>query len=360
MRKHFRMVAAAAALGALLVPAAAQAASYDVYAGPPKPLSGVPQSADANHFFPSKLKVAKGDTVAFHFRGFHAIFAPKKGQAPPPFEIADPSGTKVSGAKDAAGNDFWFNGQTRVLINPLAAFPTGDGTHDGKSADGSGVPDGEKPKPYKLKFTKTGSFTYHCPIHPGMKGKVTVVKKAKKRDGSAKVKTRIAREVAKITKAIKKRADFRPSEANLMQAGNDTHDIAFFSFFPNRLEVKAGTTVTFRNSPVSGEPHTFSFGPLDYLKGITDTLIAPEGGGNGPPTLVFNPLAAFPSDTPGSAWSVTSSSHGNGFFNTGIVDSRAASPPPNQTKVTFPNPGTYHLICLIHGDQMAADVVVTQ
>jgi plastocyanin len=40
--------------------------------------------------------------------------------------------------------------------------------------------------------------------------------------------------------------------------------------------------------------------------------------------------------------------HGNGFWNSGVLDGSSATPLPNSSKVTFGAPGTYNFYCLIH------------
>jgi plastocyanin len=160
---------AAAAVAALLAPAAAQAATKTVYAGtPPKgALAGVPPTTVDNAFYPSKIKVHAGDSISYKFLGFHNVFFPPKGKPAPAFAVISPAGP-VSGAKDAGGSDMWFNGQPSAAFNPLVAAPTGSKVINGKGNHGSGLPTGPKFK-YKVRFSKTGSFTYYCSIHPGMK-----------------------------------------------------------------------------------------------------------------------------------------------------------------------------------------------
>jgi plastocyanin len=46
--------------------------------------------------------------------------------------------------------------------------------------------------------------------------------------------------------------------------------------------------------------------------------------------------------------SLTPTSHGNGFWGTGIMDTVSASPLPSSGKVTFAQAGTYNFYCLIH------------
>ena len=43
----------------------------------------------------------------------------------------------------------------------------------------SGLPLANKPKPVTVKFAKSGSFTYYCDIHPGMKATIRVKARSK-------------------------------------------------------------------------------------------------------------------------------------------------------------------------------------
>ena len=67
---------------------------------------------------------------------------------------------------------------------------------------------------------------------------------------------------------------------------------------------------------------------------------------SGPPRLQFSPLVIMPSDNPLPPY--TGSNHGNGFFNTGVIDTNPASPNPSSVEVTFSNPGSYLFQCTIH------------
>ena len=50
--------------------------------------------------------------------------------------------------------------------------------------------------------------------------------------------------------------------------------------------------------------------------------------------------------------------HGNGFFNTGVLDRDNATPlNPGEARVTFNTAGTYNYICLIHPDMKGSIVV---
>jgi plastocyanin len=61
-----------------------------------------------------------------------------------------------------------------LALDPQVAAPTRGATCTGSSFRNSGLPTGKNPQ-YRLRFTKAGTFTYFCSIHPGMTGTVRVV-----------------------------------------------------------------------------------------------------------------------------------------------------------------------------------------
>lgn len=86
--------------------------------------------------------------------------------------------------------------------------------------------------------------------------------------------------------------------------------------------------------------------PPEALRAAHRAFVTPVPGGQGPPTLVHSPLIAYPSDRPPLP-AYTGQNHGDGFFNTGILD-RGPSPNPGATRVTFARAGSYDYVCLIH------------
>src|SRR3954469_7215171 len=93
----FRMAAAVTAAAAFLVPAAAQAKTKEMYAGPPAATAKkLGETTIANAFFPSKLKVNVGDSVSFVPAGFHTVNLPKHGDGP--LSLFLPTGQKVAGS----------------------------------------------------------------------------------------------------------------------------------------------------------------------------------------------------------------------------------------------------------------------
>lgn len=354
MRKHPRSLAAVTAFAVLLVPTAATAAQKSVSAGPHKRPKSAPPAGDVNAFFPSKVKVAQGDTVAFAFNGFHNIAFRKA----VPFVLSDSTKT-ISGVNDAAGKPFWFNGQARLVVNPRTLLPSGDGViNKSRNDDSSGLPEGEgAPKPYKVKFTRTGTFTYVCDIHPGMKGKVTVQKKGRKVPSRRSDAARADAQLAKAVKTLRRNDAYKGPGGSNVRVGNDTRDTALFKFFPSTLEVNAGEPVKFQMPGSTPEIHNVAVGPEAYIKQQSEGLIAPDMSSS-PPAITINPIALFPSDPPTSFPAHNPGLHGNGFLNIGGLDTNPASPFPNQGSMTFNEGGTYTAVCIIHAPDMKMTIRV--
>jgi plastocyanin len=144
-----------------------QGKMYIVQAG-----DGQKSSADQNNatvfdgFYPLALTVHVGDTVEW-IGGFHTIsFGP------------------AALIKQLMANLFvpmpQKSGPPVLLFNPKIAFPSGGHTYDGTGFVNSGVlallapPGSTAPPSFKLTFTKAGTYTYYCLIHPGMDGTITV------------------------------------------------------------------------------------------------------------------------------------------------------------------------------------------
>jgi plastocyanin len=345
--------AALAILALLALPAAAHAATKTVVAGPYKPVKGVfggNATGDVDGFSLRTVTIHVGDKVRWKFNGLHNVVFPAPKGSPPPFTVADPS-AKVSGSTDPAGAPFWFNGQPQLDFNLQAILPQGGSTYKGSALTGNGVSPTLNQKPYTLKFTKTGTFSYYCSIHPGMKARVKVVARGTKVPTARDDAKTAAKLLAAETKTAKQAARYKPP-TGVVAGGNDKGDVVQLRFFPQTIDAKAGTPLTFKVTSLR-EAHTFSFGPAAFLQQTASNLLgaAPNGA------LQFSPVVYYPSD-PFPLPAYDGSAHGNGYFSTGQLDGDPSTSAPSTAKVTFSKPGTYTYICLIH-PFMQGKVVVT-
>jgi plastocyanin len=240
----------------------------------------------------------------------------------------------------------WFNGQPNLVPNLPGLSPQGGKAIDGSKIVSSGFALDGPQKPWKVKFPKAGRYTLGSVFHPGKRLKVTVVARRKDVPTAKQDKRRLARQVKASTKLAKKLVKFEGPKGNVVRAGNDKNAIAQIAFFPASKTVKVGDTVTFEMSKDTIELHNVAFGPKPYLDGLP--FLGP----------VLNPFVVNRSDAPGTAVSFDGANHGNGYFNTGVLDSDAHSPFPATDSVTFTKAGTYTYYCAVHGNDMTGEIVV--
>jgi plastocyanin len=350
-----RMSAALVAGALLAVPAAAGAATKTVEVGPfGNKAQKQFQAAfgDANQYFRKKVTIHKGDKVSWEMNGFHTVTFVPEDDPPPALILPDPT-SPVSGVLDAAGAPFWFNGQPSIVLNPDAATPQGGKTFNPSKLLNSGLPLAQgPPPPYKLKFKRTGTYEYLCIVHPGMAGKVHVVGKNSDVPSTKKDKNAAKSERQDALELVQGLSTGPGALTNTIQAGNDRRSGAtVFRFFPPSPSFRVGQTVTLRMPPQSTEAHTFTFGPTNGKDAYNDQLAANLLG----PTL--DPRGVYPSEPPPGV-PLTPTMHGNGFFNSGILDQNPASALPSSIPVRFGAPGNYSLICLIHPFMNARVIVI--
>jgi plastocyanin len=349
MRRCLTVLAITTAAAVWTAPAAGAKTKAVLAGGPPPKASQagsvkVPKALNLNGFYRRRITINVGDSVRWILsrRVVHTVTFLRPGDKRPALEAPDPA-RPYTGFNDAAGAPFWFNGQPSLLIPTEHAFPEGGGSTDGTQYKNSGL-SAPAFKPYKLKFTKTGTFRYLCLVHPGMAGTVRVVRKGLAvPSGTADRRARIA-ELRRAVKRAKQLARFSPTAHNVV-AGHDGGTVAWFRFFPRTTTISAGQTVRFSISSKS-EIHTAMFGPEAYREAIEDELIMAQPQPSGPPRLQFNPLIFLPSDPAPPPY--TASHHGNGFLNTGVLDTNPTTTPPSSVSVKFMAPGTFVFECTIH------------
>jgi plastocyanin len=343
---HRTKAAVAALIGVLVVPAGASAATRSVDMGTPPSASKAlgKYGADVNAFFPRTTTVHVGDSVRFVPVGFHNLDLPKKGGKPTP--LFAPQGT-VSGSVDPTGAPFWFNGQPNFQFNLPALLPKGFGkkfSYSGAKGVQSGLPLANKPKPVTVKFTKAGTFTYYCDIHPGMKATVQV-RAASKSIPSAKGHAKRVKDQTTAAIATAKKLSKQAPTGNTVDLGvAGKGGVEIFAMVPAQKTVPVGTTLTFQMSSGSYEVHTATFGPGNiedpstFIGKIAKSFEGPA----------IDNAGIYPSEPPGTVGSLTPTLHGIGFWNSGALDRASATPLPPASQVTFGAPGTYTYYCLIH------------
>ena len=327
--------------------------------GPPPP--GVSKNADALFFYPKVVTVHVGDTVTWQFRGFHTVtFAGPLHSYP----FIVPTGAKQPAANDAAGEPFWWVGNAPVLgLSPMSLLPQGGGTISSASqVRNSGLmrvltsTPKKPPAPYTLTFTKAGTYRYECAVHSAMRGVVRVLPPSATVPSPGAQENQGKVELAHTIVDVRRLGHGKPATKLriLVGQGNAATGAEIAAFFPTKLVVSVGDTVTFRNDDQT-EIHTVTFGPPKYTGKIESGFIAPQGK-----QLIVNPLGAFASEPPGSRLlQYDGTNHGNGYVNTGLLEPRGAPAKagPQSFKVTFTKPGTYHFECVIH-ENMDGTIVV--
>jgi plastocyanin len=338
-RKIAVSVVGCAAVAAVALPATAVARTQLVWAGgtPNFQKSLFKHAAEANDFFPHTVTIAQGDTIEWQGMsiGFHSIDLPGTGSSDLPLFL--PTGSKASGLNDFAGNPFWFNGQPNLGFNPTLFAPSGGNSYDGSTRVDAGLPLGPA-APFKVSFTKPGTYVYFCDVHYDMRG-IIVVRPTGAQTPSASAAQNAAAIAAQQTRDAKIAATLLKTK----QKGNGVsvglagrHNVEVLGMFPSTLRVKKGATVSFAMATLTGETHTATFGPKPYLKPLAQSI--------GGPTPIATSL--YPSSPTGPL--LVPGSHGNGFANAGALDRDSSTPLPPGKKFKFTKPGTYHYFCLIH------------
>jgi plastocyanin len=341
-------VLAGVTCAAFTIPAAAQAATRAVTMGPPaaaQKVLGDQYRGDATDFFPHGVTIHVGDSVRFLERGFHTVDFPVRGADPAPFVLP---GAPIANSVDAAGAPFWFNGLPAVGLN-VPALPPQFGktvTFSGAKRVTSGLPLVEgPPKPFTVRFTKRGSYTYYCNIHPGMDGKVRVVPKSRKIPNRAAYAARLRAQITRDVNIAKTLNTETPPAGTVSVGAAGAYGVEYYGMLPETMTVPIGTTLRFQMPSKSREQHTATFGPGDPEHDPASYLGQIAAGLNANP---FDPRTVFPSEPPGALGPLTPVLHGNGFWNSGLMDASGATPLPGANAVTFGAPGTYTYFCMIH------------
>lgn len=360
-RSLLLLTAATAAVPAIaLSTGGAQAATKTVDAGVPSATktvdAGIPRGShrafrrygtDVNAFFPSSVTIHVGDRVAFKPSGFHTVhlLSRKGGRPIQPF-VADVD-RRARGFADATGAPFWFEGQPQWNTTPALrrsrfgkrfSFTGAKPLLSGLQGAGTG-------RPMTVTFKRPGTFKFVCDYHHGMKGTVRVLPRKRAVPSRARDRAAIASALDRRLRVARSLKD-KPVPAGIVNVGVAAPGgLEFYDFSPKIAHVKVGGTLEFRMSPGSMETHAVAAGPglpdtqpRSYLGTIARTF----------ETVTPDARAVYPSEPAGATAAFTPFLHGNGFWSSGILDRRPATPFPASRRITFPVIGNYVFSCLIH------------
>lgn len=340
MAKRFGVVGMLVAVAVAFAPAA-NAQTKVVYAGGPAKFNRALQKhgAGLDNFLVNRITIHVGDTVEWNgvslASGFHTVDIPKLHGSDLP--LITPTGSTVTGVNDAGGNPFWFNGKVPVLgLDPLLFMPAGGTTYNGTKRVDSGLPLG-KPHNFKVKFTTVGTYKYFCDVHYGMSGTVVVKPKNAAIPSATADAATLKKQEQKYLAEAKRVAKTKAPAGQVSVGASGPGGLEVFAMFPSVLDIPAGTTVQFVMSRDTRETHTATFGPTAYLNPLAASFAGPAPA----------PAAVYPSDPPGQI-TLSPTSHGNGFANTGALDRDKPTPLPPIGAIKFTTPGTYTYQCLIH------------
>ncbi|MCC2629345.1 MAG: blue (type 1) copper domain protein [Thermomicrobiales bacterium] len=195
-------------------------------------------------------------------------------------------------------------GPPTLMINPAAAFPSGQDTYDGTGYVNSGLDVIRLPgdPPFMLTFTKPGTYEYQCIPHGVVMKATVVVQEAGSAhpEDQATIDARGDQErAALVEEGMAEIAEYAEATATARDDGTTLWEIAagagegqarVMQFLPNALEIKAGDTVRWVNHSKT-EPHTVTF-LGEGVEQPEDIAVEPQP--SGPPKIIQNPLTLFP------------------------------------------------------------------
>jgi plastocyanin len=313
---------------------------------------------DTQAFFPKEITINAGDAIYFEFPtppGFHTVTFLSGGEVPSLIIPDESAGTPAAGPPT-------------LMINPEAAFPSGQDTYDGTGFVNSGLDVIRLPgdPPFMLTFTTPGTYEYQCIPH-GVVMKATVVvqeagsthpedQAAIDARGEQERAALIEEGMAEIAEYVEATATARDDGSTLWEiaAGAGEGQARVMQFLPNALEIKAGDTVRWVNHSKT-EPHTVTF-LGEGVEQPEDIAVEPQP--SGPPKIIQNPLTLFPQG--GQVF------NGEGYVNSGFLGELNGEPLPGGPayELTFDTAGEYPYYCILHasgpeGPGMAGTITVT-
>ena len=281
--------------------------------------------ADVNDFFPHGTTIHVGDSVKFVPTGFHTVDFPAKGGKP--LGLIAPAGT-TSGVLDAAGAPFWFNGQPTLGFTPALGPPGLYGkkvTYTGAKRVESGAA-GAEAEAVHGQVHQGRHVTYYCNIHSGMKGTVKVVSKSHSVP-SAKADAKTLK--AQVSSALSTANAL--TKTKVAPGNSASARPARVASSPSRCTPRpdgpGGTTIKFSMSAKSYEVHTATSAPATPR---------PSRRATSATSRTTSPTTRCSRLRPSTRairrrrvrQRLTPTLHGNGFWNSGLLDVDKATPLP--------------------------------
>jgi plastocyanin len=329
-----------------------------------------------NRFFPDELKVHQGDIVDISWAGAES---PHTATAVPaadanawrqqnqgqggPYSLVIPDSAK-------GGDDNEF------VLNPLVVAPSAPGcgdlsdpcSFDGSSVVNSGFrfsnPTSQPSFAVKVD-ANVGNYSFLCLLHSGMEIPLSVVKDNRHVKGPDQVAKKGAQQLRQAIRVDGKKADGQAQDVTATHIGNgDTRWTITAGGFVNQVTANefpdAGLTIHVGDQlEVLGQPeiHTATF-PASSVDTVPFIITQCEVPGPDQPAsspsdcadptqfeLALNKEAIAPTGS-------------NEFTDPGaFVNSGLLAIPATHTFVAV-NPGTYSMVCLVHGPSMTTTVTV--
>jgi plastocyanin len=202
------------------------------------------QAIQGMAFLPGALWIDVGDTVVWTVGSgdIHTVTFLPPGQVPPSFTGTPNQVNRVGG--NVYDGKHYFNSGVMTLFPSASGFP-----HAAKT--------------YALTFAVPGDFTYYCLVHPSMIAVVHVRPAGTPYPFSQEeYNNRIQERSQAILHDGQKLAHIAKGSSSNHNVIDGIGDglASVMRFFPQRIVIHVGDTVTFTNRDVM-EPHTVTFGP---------------------------------------------------------------------------------------------------
>jgi len=375
--KRLLLVCALVLAQALLAVPGANAGTAPVYK---VQLDGLPPKHDNWSFlryFPRTITVHRGAVVEAAWAGagapHTATMVPEANADTWRQQNQDPGDPYAFVVPDSAvGGD-----DSENVVNPAAAFPS-DPTcgseagnacaFDGTSVVNSGFMFGDpsnEPSFFVKMDAPVGTYSFLCLVHPGMEMTVNVVGKGQAVPTPSQIQAKATTQFAKATNVWGPAADFQAQQvvsgpvdgghtSYTLWAGGFSHNVSADEYPDKPLTIHVGDKVQFLGNY---EIHTATI-PASSIG--TVPLITTQCEVPGPDTSATSPAdcsdptkfqIAFNNEAvvPSASSTLTDPT---AFVNSGLLSA------PSSTTFVADAPGTYTVICLVHGPAMSTTIKV--